>query len=252
MPAGKPRVRTKAKIKSLSLTALPDHLLVKGQPLPLRVRESSRAKRLTLRLRPEAHGEVILTLPLFYSKKQVFDFIEKSKPWLEKQMAKSFSKLAYIDGMLLPVLGKSYELRHKPSLLCRSWWGNDHLLIHAPSEKLGFFVQKSLHQVAKQFLQERTLRYANQLGKPVNRITLRDTRSRWGSCSPNGNISYSWRLIFAPEQVADYVCAHEAAHLAEMNHSSQFWQIVEEFCPNYKKLRQWLRQNGKSLFQYGG
>lgn len=230
---------------------LPNYLLIEGRSLPLLVRESSRARRLTLRLRPEAGGELILTLPLFSSKKQALRFIEQSKPWLEKQMAKSSPKLAYVDGMVLPIFGKHYELRHKSSPSFRSWWGDDHLLIHAPSEKFGFFVQKSLHQVAKQFLQERTILYAKQLEKSVNRIALRDTRSRWGSCSANGNISYSWRLIFAPEQVADYVCAHEVAHLVEMNHSLQFWQIVGDFCPDYKKRRQWLRENGKSLFQYG-
>jgi predicted metal-dependent hydrolase len=153
--------------------------------------------------------------------------------------------------MLLPVLGKHYELRHKPSSSYKAWWGEDHLLIHAPTEKFGIFVQQSLHHLARQFLTERTNRYANQIGKPVNRITLRDTRSRWGSCSANGNISYSWRLVFAPESVADYVCAHEAAHLIEMNHSHQFWRLVEDFCSDYKTLRQWLRQNGKSLLQYG-
>eukprot|EP01099_Mayorella_cantabrigiensis_P005769 TRINITY_DN4662_c0_g1_i1.p2 TRINITY_DN4662_c0_g1~~TRINITY_DN4662_c0_g1_i1.p2 ORF type:complete len:232 (+),score=7.20 TRINITY_DN4662_c0_g1_i1:1414-2109(+) len=229
---------------------LPSCLLIEGRSWPLVVRESSKARRLTLRLRPE-RGEIILTLPLFYSKTQVFGFIEKSKPWLEKQVAKVFPQLVYVEGMVLPILGKHYKLRHKSSQSFRSWWGEDHLLIHAPADKFGFFVQKSLHQVARQFLQERTTLYAAQLKKPVNRIILRDTRSRWGSCSAQGNISYSWRLVFAPEQVADYVCAHEAAHLVEMNHSPQFWHIVEKFCPGYKNLRHWLRQNGKGLFQYG-
>lgn len=230
---------------------LPSYLLIEGRSLPLVVRQSPKAKRITLRLKPEAGGEVILTLPLFYSKKQVFGFIEKSMPWLQKQMAKNPPKLVYVNGMILPIFGKNYELRHKPSGSFRSWWGDEHLLVHAPVEKFESSVQKSLHQVAKQFLTQRTKFYADRLAKSVNRVTLRDTRSRWGSCSANGNISYSWRLIFAPEQVADYVCAHEVAHLIEMNHSPQFWEIVEDFCPDYKKFRQWLRQNGKSLFQYG-
>jgi len=237
------------------LKALPNSFLIKGKSLPLRTRENPRTKRLTLRLHPEAGGEVVLTLPLVWSKKQVLEFLEQSRPWVEKQFekqtARSLPKLAYGEGVVLPILGKQYELRFKPSRSFRFWWGDDYLLIHAPSEKLGLFVEKSLQLVARQFLQERTIHYANHLGKPINRITLRDTRSRWGSCSATGNISYSWRLIFAPESVADYVCAHEAAHLVELNHSPQFWQIVEGFCPDYKNLRQWLRQNGKSLFQYG-
>lgn len=236
------------------MRAIPDYLLLNGKSLPLLLRETPKAKRLTLRISSERE-EVILTLPLFCSKKQVLDFIEKSKPWLEKQLekqaAKSFTKLSYVDGMVLPIFGKPYELRHKPSRSYRAWWEDDHLLVHAPSEKFGDFVQKSLHKVAHQFFQERTIFYAAQVNKPVNRITVRDTRSRWGSCSTHGNISYSWRLIFAPEQVADYVCAHEVAHLIEMNHSPQFWKIVGDFCPDHKKLRQWLRQSGKTLFQYG-
>jgi predicted metal-dependent hydrolase len=230
---------------------LPSYLLIEGRSLPLVVRETRKAKRYTLRLRPEAAGEVVLTLPRYYSKKHVLGFIEQSKPWLAKQIAKRTPKLAYVDGMVLPIFGKQYELRHKSSGSFRSWWGNDHLLIHSPTDKFEHFVQKSLHQVAKQFLRERTTHYANQLSKSVNRISLKDTRSRWGSCTADGNISYSWRLIFAPEQVADYVCAHEVAHLVELNHSLKFWKIVEEFCPDYQIFRQWLRQNGKSLFQYG-
>lgn len=238
------------------MRTLPNYLLVKGKPLPLQVRENARAKRLTLRLRPEGGEKIVLTLPLFWSKKQVLGFLEQSKPWIEKNLhkhiAREVPKLAYEEGMVLPILGKQYELRHKSSRSCSFWWGDDYLLIHAPAEKFESLVQASLQNMVRQFLQERTIHYANQLGKPVNRIALRDTRSRWGSCSATGNISYSWRLIFAPEPVADYVCAHEAAHLAELNHSPQFWQIVGGFCPDYKKLRQWLRQNGKTLFQYGG
>jgi len=231
---------------------LPAFLLIGNQSLPLVIKESHRAQRFTLRLHhPEAEQKVILTLPLSYSKKQVLKFIEKSKPWLAKQIAKTAPQQSYVEGMVLPVFGKPYELRHKPSHAFRSWWAEDHLLIHAPQDKLSFFVQKSLQHTAKQFLQERTTRYAHHLNKQVNRITVKDTRSRWGSCTAEGHISYSWRLIFAPEQVADYVCIHEVAHLVEMNHSPQFWQVVGEFCPDYKTFRQWLRQNGKSLFQYG-
>jgi hypothetical protein len=230
---------------------IPSHLEIEGKSLPLVVRESSKARRITLRIRPETGGEIILTLPFSYSRKQVLKFIESSKPWLAKQVAKSLPRIPFEEGMTLPIFGKHYELRHKSSTSFRSWWGDDHLLIHAPIEKFDHFVQKSLHQAAKQFFSERTNTYANQISKSVNRITLKDTRSRWGSCTVDGNISYSWRLIFAPEQVADYICAHEVAHLVELNHSAKFWKIVEEFCPDYKDLRHWLRQHGKTLFQYG-
>lgn len=230
---------------------IPSYLEIEGRSLSLVVRKSRNAKRYTLRLRPESGGEVVLTLPAYYSKKEALSFIEKSKPWLAKQLTKTIPKLAYAQGMVLPIFGKHYELRYKSSGSFSSWWGDDHLLIHAPSDRFEHFVQKSLQQAAKQFLQRRTLLYANQIAKHVNRITLRDMRSRWGSCTADGNISYCWRLIFAPENVADYVCAHEVAHLLELNHSKKFWQIVEQFCPDYQAFRHWLRENGKTLFQYG-
>jgi hypothetical protein len=228
----------------------PHFISVSDKTIPLIIRENTLARRLTLRWNPET-AEAIVTVPLRHSRYQIAEFVEKSKNWLEKQMMKSYTKLPYCDGMILPILGKSYELRHKPSKICRTWWEVDHVLIHAPIEKFSLYVQKSLHQVASQFLTQRTQGYAAQLNKDVNRITLRDTRSRWGSCSGRGNISYSWRLVFAPEQVADYVCVHEVAHLVEMNHSSQFWKIVANFCPDYKHHRLWLRKNGKDLFMFG-
>jgi len=83
-----------------------------------------------------------------------------------------------------------------------------------------------------------------------SRVVVRDTRSRWGSCSATGAISLSWRLSFAPPDVMRYVIIHECCHLAEMNHSAAFWKLVEQYCPAYKTPRMWLRKNGRSLFNY--
>jgi predicted metal-dependent hydrolase len=85
----------------------------------------------------------------------------------------------------------------------------------------------------------------------VGMITVKDTKSRWGSCSHSGNLAYSWRLVLAPQSVAEYVCAHEVAHLMEMNHSPKFWKLVGTLCPDYANQRRWLKVNGKSLFIYG-
>ena len=91
--------------------------------------------------------------------------------------------------------------------------------------------------------------YGKKLGIQPGGVKIRDYKSRWGSCSTGGILSYSWRLIFAPREIADYVCAHEVSHLKEMNHSPQFWKIVQELCPFYKVYRHWLRQEGSSLFR---
>ncbi|MDB9817722.1 M48 family metallopeptidase, partial [Amylibacter sp.] len=92
--------------------------------------------------------------------------------------------------------------------------------------------------------------FAKLLGCKINSITLRDTTSRWGSCTSNGRLMYSWRLVMAPREVQNYVAAHEVCHLIEMNHSNEYWQLVESVFPNYKLNRLWLKTNGNLLHQY--
>ncbi len=103
---------------------------------------------------------------------------------------------------------------------------------------------------ARQRLTQASERYAAALGKPFGKIAIRDTRSRWGSCSSQGNLMYSWRLIMAPPTVLDYVAAHEAAHLVEMNHSPDYWAVVSQIYPDYQNQRAWLRENGAILHRY--
>ena len=100
---------------------------------------------------------------------------------------------------------------------------------------------------ARLSLAEATVGYATALGRPHGRITLRDPRGRWGSCSARGDVMYSWRLIMAPPVVLDYVAAHEVAHLAEMNHSPAFWAVVARLMPDFATPREWLRAHGSGL-----
>lgn len=231
--------------------AIPAVVTVSGHQVPLIVRRHPRARRLSLRWRADSF-EAILTTPMRCLGATILDFVTQSTPWLENQLQKSSPQTDYTPGMILPILGRPYELRHTPSARHSTWWGDDHLLIHAPEDKFQLATIKSIQNIAHQFLSELTHDYAERLGKEVKRVTLRDTRSRWGSCSSSGTISYCWRLAFAPRDVAAYVCAHEASHLLEMNHSPAFWNHVGRLCPEYKAHRQWLRANGNKLLQYGG
>jgi predicted metal-dependent hydrolase len=104
-----------------------------------------------------------------------------------------------------------------------------------------------LRHAARDALAQASDRYAQQVGKSYTRLSIRDTRSRWGSCSSTGVLMYSWRLIMAPPAVLDYVAAHEVAHLVEMNHQPAFWSVVEKLCPDYDHQRQWLRNEGDKL-----
>jgi len=126
----------------------------------------------------------------------------------------------------------------------------DSLLVPGDAAQAGARVQAWLRVLARDRLAAACDRYAAALGRPYTRLTLRDTRSRWGSCAHDGALMFSWRLIMAPPAVLDYVAAHEVAHLAEMNHSPAFWAVVERLHPGWKMRRNWLHTQGQSLHSY--
>jgi len=108
-----------------------------------------------------------------------------------------------------------------------------------------------LKREVKRDLEAASTRAAGALGVAVRRVSIRDPSSRWGSCSTTGVLSYSWRLIFAPPFVLDYLAAHEVAHLIEMNHSRRFWHVVERICPHVARAKSWLDAHGADLHRYG-
>ena len=126
----------------------------------------------------------------------------------------------------------------------------ERLLIPAREQQLAGKLRAFYKLRARDVLVPASERYADLLGRQIGRVTLRDTRSRWGSCTSQGNLMYSWRLAMAPVPVQDYVAAHEVCHLAEMNHSRAFWRLVEQVCPDYNLHRQWLRTHGAGLHRY--
>jgi predicted metal-dependent hydrolase len=102
-------------------------------------------------------------------------------------------------------------------------------------------------QHAHDFFTTHSHPHATHLGRKIQAIRIRDTKSSWGSCRRNGTLTFSWRLLLAPREVAEYVSFHEICHLKEMNHGPKFWKLVEGFCPDHKKHRKWLRTEGKML-----
>jgi hypothetical protein len=112
-------------------------------------------------------------------------------------------------------------------------------------------VKDHLVRLARAELGRRARLYAQEIGRPITRVGVRDTKSRWGSCSAKGALSFSWRLVLAPEPVVDYVVAHEVAHLAEMNHGPRFWRLVRTLTPDCATQRAWLKRHRSGLFAYG-
>ena len=113
-----------------------------------------------------------------------------------------------------------------------------------PSEKR---LEAIYRKAAREYFPKRVSHYARMLGVTYGKISIRDQKTRWGSCSSEGNLSFNWRLILAPPDVLDYVVIHELCHRKEMNHSKEFWALVESLMPEYKERRKWLRENGNNL-----
>lgn len=220
-------------------------LSLQGQDVPLKYKPNPRAKRLTLRfsLREKLF---ILTIPPRVSSTQISSFLKDCKDWAENQLKKFNEKLSVHPGQKISLNGKLFEcvtdpLRRKP-VLC-FFTQTLRLPSHYSQKDLHALFKKNALQTLKSYVEDA----AFLLGQSIEKLSVRDTKSRWGSCSAHKKISLSWRLIFAPPEVAQYVCIHEAVHLLHMNHSPLFWKTVESLCPSYKSHKKWLKTNGPSL-----
>jgi hypothetical protein len=148
-------------------------------------------------------------------------------------------------------LGQPHVIVHDPAARRGVWRDAGVIRVSGFAEHLPRRVRDFLKREARAMLTERAHDKAGRLDRPIARISLRDTRSRWGSCSSDGGLSFSWRLILAPEEVLDYVVAHEVAHLMHHDHGAKFWALVTDLTPSVDAPRQWLRAHGPELHRYG-
>ena len=228
---------------------IPDYLQVGEDLLPLVIRRHNRAKRICLRYNPTEHA-ISLTLPRYTHVQAGLHFLTQKSEWLLETLQGAPSKKALKPGVVIPLMGDRVRLRHDATMR-KAWCMIDGaLVISGPREEFGKRAIEAIKKIAKQEISKRATRYAKHVGRHINRIGVRDTRSRWGSCSSAGNLSFSWRLVFAPTEVFDYVIAHEVAHLRHMNHSDRFWNLVSIICPDYEIAKEWLRRHGRELYRY--
>ena len=216
-----------------------------GQPpIEITVKRSARARRLSLRV-SGVDGRVSLTVPNRSGLSEAEGFLRDKEPWIRKHLDKQPAASAVEPGAMIPVEGVERKILETATRVVRlhPHW------IEVPhgAEKTAPRVRAFLKNLARDRLSAASAHYAQMVGKPFGRITLRDTRSRWGSCTSDGNLMYSWRLVLAPSEVLDYVAAHEVSHLVEMNHSDAYWAVVAKVMPEYKRPRKWLRDNGGAL-----
>lgn len=236
--------------KSPSSSIRHELLKIDGRLLEVRVRLNPRARRMIVKVNP-ATGEISVTAPSKRGLAHALDFARGEKDWIAGQLAKAPGPVLMAPGAEVPFRGKLHEIRSQqargPAPVWREagviWVSGD--AAHAPRRVVDF-----LKSEARKEFETRALFHAGRLGVKPSRITVRDTASRWGSCSSARSLSFSWRLILAPDFVLDYVVAHEVAHLREMNHSPRFWAHVKSLIADKSVAQTWLHANGRELQRY--
>jgi hypothetical protein len=213
---------------------------------------SPRARRLALRI--DAQAEAIeLVLPRRTSVQRALSFIEENRGWLDKRINALPPRTVLADGETVPILDRPHRIRRVAQARGHKhvWIEDGEINVAATPEQIGRKVVDFLKDMARGEFTRRAQQLAEQIGRDIGRIAVRDTTTRWGSCSANGNLAFSWRLIMAPEAVLDYVVAHEVAHLVEMNHSPRFWRVVASLVADSATPRAWLRRHRAELMSYG-
>ncbi len=219
------------------------HTLEGNPPIDVTLRHSAQAKRLSLRI-SRLDGRVTLTLPRHAPAREGIAFLRSKESWLRRHMQNMKPATTVSVGESIPFRGIATPIVVGAGRRARINANQIEVSAASPAPPQ---IKALLRHTARDALAAASDRYARQLGTTYSRLTIRDTRSRWGSCSHQGGLMYSWRLIMAPPDVLDYVAAHEVAHLVEMNHQHAFWSIVAGLCPDYERHRRWLREEGDHL-----
>ena len=224
--------------------------LPSGKTAIVDIRRSLRARRLTLRIAPST-GQAELVLPGRMSEKKGIAFLQDKTDWLEERLAKYPGPIPFENGQVVPFMGEPLTICHLNAKRANVQKEGNQLIVAAPKARISMAVQDWYRREAGCEITLCAKQKSKMLGTPYGRLTIRDTTSRWGSCSAKGDLNFSWRVVMAPSYVLDYLVAHEVAHLAEMNHSASFWNIVERLSEEFEKGRNWLRLNGHELHRYG-
>jgi hypothetical protein len=239
-----------------------DRIEVAGVPVLLRV--SARARRVSLRLDP-ARREIVATAPTPRHLDDAVAFAGARASWIADRLAELPTHAPIAPGMMIEILGAPCRLEAGPG---RAGWRPARadapltLVARGEGEAYARAVVRQLKAEARRVLTERTELYAAALGRPLPVVSIMDARARWGSCRPPrpagfgaqaevGRIRYSWRLVMAPFPVMDYVAAHECAHLIEANHSPRYWAVLRDLIGDERPHRDWLRAHGARLHAFG-
>ncbi len=219
-------------------------------PTAVRWRRDPRARRVGLRVDARA-GAVVVTLPVRASRLAGLRLLADHAAWVGDKLAALPPPLAFAEGAAIPVGGEPHIIRHVPAGRGGAWLAPGELHVAGDRAFLARRVADLLRAEARRRLGALAAGLAAETGLHPSRIALRDTRSRWGSCTAAGAVMFQWRLVMAPPRVQHYVVAHELAHLRHMNHGPQFWRLVEALAPDWPDCAAWLGRHGAMLLRAG-
>ncbi len=225
-----------------------------GRAVEVLARRQPRAKRLVLRL-PQGLPRAVVSVPPGVALEEGIAFAERRRDWIARHLSRRGEAVAFAHGVEIPFRGVPHLVMHVPGRRGTVWReeqaGVRRLCVAGAEEHLPRRLTDWLKKQARRELLKSCRKYAAAMGARFSRLSVRDQKSRWGSCSSNGTLSFSWRVILAPDFVLDYLAAHEVAHLLEMNHSPRFWRLVDAHCPHWKEAERWLKEHGAGLHLVG-
>jgi predicted metal-dependent hydrolase len=218
-------------------------LQIGSRAIPLLMVHHPRARRYLLRLRPDGIARV--TIPRYGNHRAAWDFASRNVGWLEQQFQSLAARPKIPDtwnlGTEILFRGELFRIESDAGASIR--FSTERLTVSDARADLRRAIQKHLRDLATEELPPRVVALATLRGITVSRVSVRNQKSRWGSCSRRGTISLNWRLIQTPDFVRDYIILHELAHRRQMNHSEKFWQEVEHLFPDYLQAERWLKQH---------
>jgi hypothetical protein len=239
MKSAKPRIQR-------ALMVVP----AEGGEVSILTRRDRRARRMTLRI-DAANDRAVLVLPTWVPMSEGLRFVRAKARWMKEKLDSLPPRERFEDGACLTLFGAPVTICHRADLGAVVVRDGPRLYVGGAKDRVALRVVAWLKTEARARLAERSQTMADRLGKSIKRVSVRDSRTRWGSCAADGSLSFSWRLALAPADVSTYVVAHEVAHLVAMNHGPKFWRTVEVLLPDHGHAKTWLSENGVKLLRHG-
>ncbi len=217
--------------------------------MDIKVVQSKSSRKLTLKI-DEKERVPVLSIPRFCSRKQAINFAKEHTEWIIRALNKLPEIKYFADGESFLLFGQNVTVTHHPEARRGVWLEDNTLCVSGAKEFIHRRVKDYIKKRAKEEFYAKSKLLAQIIGQNLTGVSIKDTSSRWGSCSSLQHINYSWRIALAPDYVIEYLLAHEVSHLKHHDHSDEFWACVASLCPEWSRGRIWLKRYGKTLYSY--